>query len=129
GEIGPAALITKRHPAVGFLDRESLLSQSRIKDYFVRPPSQVIVVEQVLKSEHVDQALKGHEEWGAVALLTSNPQFKTELDQLALQRTSLSQCGAVESASSWVDALLYRMNPKHNQRRRPTWYVVCERSA
>ncbi|MGE3387862.1 MAG: hypothetical protein AB7K41_14125, partial [Bdellovibrionales bacterium] len=42
GEIGPAALITKRHPAVGFLDRESLLSQSRIKDYFVRPPSQVI---------------------------------------------------------------------------------------
>jgi len=127
GEIGPAAEINQQFQSAALIDKKSLLSQSRIKDYFVRPPSTVISTEELLSPQMVDETLEQQPLWQAVGLLTSDLEVKSELENLSGTSTQLAHCGPLHAASSWTDAFIYRMNPSHNQRRRPTWYVVCER--
>ena len=61
------------------------------------------------------------------ALLTSVPEAFDRIRALSEQVSSRLQCGRAIEATSAVDRLLFRLNPKHNQRRRPTLYILCER--
>ena len=127
GEIEPIAEINMRFPQVVLIDKKSLLSQSRIKDFFVRPPSAIVTTTDSLTANLIDHTIEQQPVWQAVGLLTADLEVKTELEQVANSMTAKTNCGPIFTASNWTDALIYRMNPRHNQRRRPTWYVVCER--
>jgi hypothetical protein len=129
GEIEPPALTQKNYGSVVYLDHESLFGMSRFQFYFLRPPS---VFEKVGRADfnaaRVDRALADNPANKAVVLITSDPEAQDELRLLAGIQTISARCLELRKSGSAIDGLLYKMNPKHNQRRRPTWYLVCERS-
>jgi hypothetical protein len=63
-----------------------------------------------------------------VVLLTSDPSARDQLRVLEGVQSVEGHCQNLREAGSLIDRLLYKMNPKHNQRRRPTWYLICERT-
>lgn len=127
GEVGPAAEISHDYAKVVYLDNGSLLAQSRIKDFFVRSPSEAVAISDEFSAKLVDDWLAKNSEWQAVAMLSSNQELSADLIEMAGTTTGLAKCGQFHTASSAVDMALFSLNPKHNQRRRPTWYLVCER--
>lgn len=128
GEIEPPAYAESRYHNVIYLDHESLFGISRIQFYFLRPPSFLEKVgPEDFNVNKIDEELRGHREEKAVVLLTSIPDVRDQLHALEKIRTAESQCLSMRTSGSMIDRLLYAMNPKHNQRRRPTWYLVCER--
>lgn len=128
GEIEPPAYAEKKFGRVLYLDERSLVGQSRSLFYFLRSPSalQPIEPEKIQVSE-VDQKLRIHPELRAVVVMTSQPESLPNLEGLANARTSEARCEELRQAQSLVDRALFKLNPKHNQRRRPTWYVACAR--
>lgn len=128
GEIEPPAYIQSRYGNVTYLDYESLFGASRFQFYFLRPPSELKpVLPEEFTATRIDDELESNRERHAVALLTSDPAASEKLRALAGVRTLSAQCRELRQAGSLVDRLLYKLNPKHNQRRRPTWYLTCER--
>lgn len=129
GEIEPPAYVESRYGKVTYLDYESLFGASRFQFYFLRPPSVLEKVDAADFNAHrVDEALNAHPDHRAVVLLTSNPQARDQLRAMEGVSTMEGRCLQLRTAGSVVDRALYTMNPKHNQRRRPTWYLVCERN-
>lgn len=130
GEIEPPALMESRYGAVIYLDHESLFGKSRFQFYFLRPPSQLRPVStEEFNAARVDQELADNPKHLALVMLTSNPEARPQLEALSGIKTLEAQCLKVEASGSLIDRLLYSLNPKHNQRRRPTWYLTCERSS
>lgn len=128
GEIEPPAYVQSRYGEVIYLDHLSLFGKSRFQFYFLRPPAKIQSVERTdLNAHSVDSALAGGAPFNAAVLLTSEPEARAQLLALEGISTIEAVCGKVRSAGSLVDRLIYAMNPKHNQRRRPTWYLICER--
>lgn len=129
GEIEPPAYIESHYKKVVYLDDESLFGASRFQFYFLRPPSLLQPVDASAFNAHsIDEAFEKHPDFNAVALLTSKPEDQSQLHALEDIQTLSAKCSEMRTAGSVVDRLLYRLNPKHNQRRRPTWYLICERS-
>jgi hypothetical protein len=128
GEIEPPAYVESRYKNVVYLDHESLFGQSRFQFYFLRPPSVLQEVDkQSFNANKIDEALALDSRYRAVVLLTSVPEVRDQLHALEGMKTMDSQCLQTREAGSLIDRLLYSLNPKHNQRRRPTWYLICER--
>lgn len=130
GEIEPPAYAQNRYKDVVYLDHESLFGKSRFQFYFLRPPSRLqTVTAEELNAHSIDVAIAGDPVYKAAVLLTSNPAARAQIYALEGIKTGEASCGRVRAAGSLIDRLLYALNPKHNQRRRPTWYLICERSA
>jgi hypothetical protein len=128
GEIEPPAYAESRYHSVMYLDHGSLLGISRIRFYFLRPPSDIeSVSKEDLNARRIDEALEAHSDINAVVLLTSAPDALNELHALEGIQTMESRCQTLRSAGSLIDRMIYALNPKHNERRRPTWYLVCAR--
>jgi hypothetical protein len=129
GEIEPPAYAESHYGKVIYLDQDSLFGISRIQFYFLRPPSLLRHVKpEELNVSSIDEALYEYPEHRAVVLLTSVPETRDQLHALEGIKTAAAQCLSMRAAGSVLDRLLFALNPKHNQRRRPTWYLVCERS-
>lgn len=128
GEIEPPAYVQKNYGEVVYLDHASLFAQSRFQFYFLRPPSELREVERTdLNAHSVDESLSANKDWKAAVLLTSDIESREQLRALQGISTLEASCGEIRAAGSPIDRLLYSLNPKHNQRRRPTWYLICER--
>ncbi len=129
GEIEPPAYAQSRFGEVIYLDHASLFGKSRFQFYFLRGGAKIMSVERTdLNAHSVDAALGDGATYNAAVLLTSEPEARPQLESLEGIATIEATCGQVRTAGSLVDRLLYSLNPKHNQRRRPTWYLICERS-
>ena len=129
GEIEPAAIAESRYGAVTYLDHESLFGMSRVQFYFLRPPSVLQAVgPESFNVNAIDEALERNPAHKAVALLTSVPDTRDQLHALEGVETWEARCLKMQTSGSLIDRLLYSLNPAHNQRRRPTWYLFCERS-
>jgi hypothetical protein len=130
GEIEPAALAECSLKNVAYIDYQSLFSASLIQFYFLRPPSQIFPVDlHDLNLEKAEMILDQHPELNGAALLTSEPAAFPLVQALAHQSSKNLHCGPSREATSFVDRLLYRLNPRHNQRRRPTVYILCEKKS
>lgn len=128
GEIEPPAFVQSRYKDVIYLDYESLFGASRFQFYFLRPPSELATVApSEFTATRIDDELQKNETRQAVVMLTSDPDAQKSLRALENVRTAESQCLDMREAGSLIDRLLYKANPRHNQRRRPTWYLICER--
>lgn len=130
GEIEPPAYAQSRYGEVIYLDYQSLFGKSRFQFYFLRPPAERREVQShELNANAVDESLAANSAFNAAVLLTSLPEARAQLNAMAGINTMESACGEVREAGSLIDKLLYALNPKHNQRRRPTWYLICERKS
>jgi phosphatidylinositol glycan class B len=128
GEIEPAAIAQDYFGSVAYIDHESLFQKSMIQFYFLRPPSQILPTGLGgLNLGYAEEVLKTNTELRGVEILTSVPAAFAAIESLSEQSSDLVRCGKSQIATSMVDRLLYRLNPKHNQRRRPTYYILCER--
>jgi hypothetical protein len=128
GEIEPAARAEQNFGAVAYLDHESLFAKSLIQFYFLRPPGQIFEVDEGgLRLERAAEILAENPALKGVEILTSNPASFETLRSLGGQARDKIKCGETQEATSLVDRLLFRLNPKHNQRRRPSLYILCER--
>jgi len=128
GEIEPPALIENRYKKVLFYDFESLFGQSRFQFYFLRPPSVLQKIEAAdFSAGTVDRGLADHKDLKAVAFLSSSAEGFDRLRTIEGISTMEAECLKIKQSGSVMDRLLFAMNAKHNQRRRPTWYLVCER--
>ncbi len=128
GEIEPPAILENKYKAVLFLDYESLFGQSRFQFYFLRPPSVLEKIGTIDFATHkVDQGLSEHKDLKAVAFLTSSQDGYDRLRTIEGISTMEAECSKIQTSGSIMDHLLFTLNAKHNQRRRPTWYLVCER--
>jgi hypothetical protein len=78
-------------------------------------------------AHRIDEGLSQHVEARAAAFVTSNTDGFERMKMMEGLGTLEAQCGSIQSSGSLMDRLLYGLNPKHNQRRRPTWYLVCVR--
>lgn len=130
GEIEPAAEAQRAFRDVAYIDHQSLFSISLIQFYFLRPPSQIFqVASQDLTLAKAASVLKEHPELKGAAILTSDPSAFADMKALDHQTSNGLRCGPALEATSFVDRLLYRLNPRHNERRRPTAYILCERAS
>jgi hypothetical protein len=129
GEIEPAAYAEHKYGRVLYLDNESLFGQSKFLPYFLRPPSRMEPIgPNDMQMSKIDQSLQAHPDIQAVMMMTSAVDAVDFLRSMVQIKTIESQCGELRQAGSLMDRVLYNLNPKHNQRRRPTWYVVCART-
>jgi hypothetical protein len=80
-----------------------------------------------LSATRIDEILEQPQKHKAVVLLTSTLSSRDALRALEGLRTANSQCLQMHTSGSLVDRLVYALIPKPNPRRRPTWYLVCER--
>jgi hypothetical protein len=129
GEIGPPALVEGRYREVLFLDYKSLFGVSRSRAFFLRPPSALEKIELTDFAAHrVDRSLSDHGRVKAVAFVTSDREGFERMRLIEGVSTVEGHCLNIEESGSFMDKLLFKMNPKHNQRRRPTWFLVCERA-
>lgn len=128
GEIGPPAFAESHFHSVIYLDDQSLFGMSRIRDYYLRPPSLVVPVDKEdLNARKIDESLEAHPKIKAAVLLTSVKDALPELHALEGIQTMEARCREMRTSGSLIDRILYGLNPKHNERRRPTWYLVCVR--
>lgn len=130
GEIEPPAYAESRFGNVVYLDYKSLFSMSRVRFYFLRPPSVLIDIgAEDIGQNKVQMSLSDYPDAKAVVLLTSVASERHRLEELAGRSIADSHCETVRTAGSLIDRLIYSLNPKHNQRRRPTWYLICVRGS
>lgn len=61
----------------------------------------------------------------AVVLAAPEPMNPHPLEKLAGQKTDSIVCSDVQTGSSLTDRLIYTLNPRRNERRRPTHYITC----
>lgn len=128
GEIEPPAYVESHYKNVIYLDNQSLFGESRFQFYFLRPPSVLKSVEsQDFNLHRIDEEMESEQHPQAVVLLTSKEDSREQLRALEQVQGLSSACKSLRRAGSVIDRLLFRLNPKHNQRRRPTWYLICER--
>lgn len=128
GEIEVGAVAQEKFGTVGYLDYNSLFGESLTQFYFLRPQSLLVkVTESELSLTRAASILSENKTLNGVAILTSEPQAFARIQSLNASSSGEVSCGETRVASSMVDRLLYSLNPRHNQRRRPTVYILCER--
>jgi hypothetical protein len=127
GEIGPAAQIQSQSNKVLYIDRDSLMGLGFMHELFLRPPARMEKVTQPISAQLMDKFLPELQSLDGFALLTSNPDYKPELDIFRLKVWQDFKCSEQQEMNSLTDTWLYKMNSKKNYRRRPTWFVTCWR--
>jgi hypothetical protein len=103
-------------------------AHSYFHDFFIRRPTIAEFYEEnELSSHSLDQLYREHRTHDTIAVITSDAEAEKELKQLSGQETLLGHCSALKTASSIFDRLLFAANPRHNQRRSPSYVLICQR--
>lgn len=128
GEIEPLFKVEKEADRFLILDDESVLNQSRITEYFTRRNSALVAYSDDLKDKwNAKESINGFK-FDTLSIVTSNKDRLPYLKQVRDSLSTTQKCSSIETAGSFTDGLLYKLNPKHNQRRRPTWFFYCKYS-
>ncbi|GIL18062.1 MAG: hypothetical protein BroJett040_18130 [Oligoflexia bacterium] len=125
GEIGFPAEIQQQSNKVLYFDRDSLVGLGYMHEIFIRPPSKLIKLTDKISNEALAPYRHELQNMDGFVLLTSNPDYRGELQVFSGKMALWFQCSVESEKNSLTDALIYKMNPKRNYRRRPTWAVVC----
>ncbi|MBC7464765.1 MAG: hypothetical protein H7256_02135 [Bdellovibrio sp.] len=124
GEVGVPAKLSRQSSRVLYLDRNSLVGQGQMSEYFIRAGSSLERRPAIISNDELMNQW-GSKEFEAIAIMTSQTEILPELNLLSSQDFKNMHCSETQEESSFVDGIIYRMNPKRNQRRKPTWFVVC----
>ncbi len=117
GEMEPAAVISSLQKKTLYLDLNSPFGDSDRKDFFIRSPSSV--EKRQTQVTNVELASRFAEGWDVIAILTGKLSDALELKNLG--------CSQLQTAESLSDKILLFLNPAENARRKPTYYVICEK--
>ncbi len=124
GEIGVPARLSNESSHVLYIDRESLVGKGEMWEFFIRSGAHMEPQKSPVAMWEITEQLSS-KKYDAIAVMTSKTDDLSELESLSEDDQKEYQCSKVYKESSMIDSLIYKMNPGHNERRRPTWYVVC----
>ncbi len=79
---------------------------------------------QNINESSLTQYLVGNK-FQQVIIISSNPDRLEQMQKLADKKSNNVSCGQLLYASSLIDSIAFKLNPKHNKRRAPAMYVVC----
>jgi hypothetical protein len=128
GEIGIPAQIQSRSDRVLYFDRDSMIGQGDMHELFLKSTSQLEKVTEPVTEDlltRYDGQLSAME---GFVIATSEESYRTELQAFSGKVWNQFTCAQEQVMLSLTDGWLYKMNPKKNYRRRPSWFVSCWRS-
>lgn len=126
GEIGVPAKISSLTSNALYIDRDSLVGQGEMWEFFIRDKSKLNKLDHAVTMTDLDVEFKQNK-YDLITIMTSNPEIQPELENLHLQSNEDIKCTEVNAENSVIDNLIYKMNPKKNQRRKPTWFIICHK--
>ncbi len=132
GEVGPAAHISSYSKNVLYLDYGSIMGAGRFRLAFIPREKDLMTMGESLTQAQdptpLIQQSKADRNIDGYALLTSQESILPLLQEKAAQieRELQTKCSAWVKETSFLDEWIYKMNPKSNQRRRPTWWQYCQ---
>jgi hypothetical protein len=128
GLIGPFGEIEENHSQVLYLDYDDVPMRNYMAPFFVRAPSQHIVVpDQTPSTQFVETTFEQHKDLDTLVLMSIREENEEPLRSVYAQLQLEFHCGKVLTATSLSDQILFKLNPVLNRRRRPTTYFVCHR--
>lgn len=129
GEVTPVARISQLSKDVLFVDLESVPGKGRFRDVFVAQRERFISLAAVPSTAEV-ASLRETKGYRDIALLTSREDWLGGVEKLRsdIEAQMGLRCTPLQRENSFLDDLIYKMNPKSNQRRRPTWWSLCSQS-
>ena len=128
--VAPYAAITSKFRKPLIVYDQAQIGLFNFKEFFVRSAElDRIYQNKSIGNIDIDNMLRKSPQAEAAAVLTSSEEVLVDLERLAGHQTAQSSCNAVVRTGSFFDRILFSLNPTHNTRRRPTWYLICERRA
>ncbi len=127
GEIGIPARVQALSDKVLYLDRDSMMGQGDMYELFLKPTSKLEKVSEPLSADAIAKYNPILQTMEGFVVATSNADFRGELQALAGNTLDNFKCSQEEEMISLTDSWLYKMNPKKNYRRRPSWFITCWR--
>jgi Alg9-like mannosyltransferase family len=121
GEYEPLRFVESLNKPILVWDYKSLLSEGYFRERLLHAPA---TYSENLKWPVAEDFEK--QNLTSVLLLTSYPEQANELEQLSVSNWD---CGPVQKIQSLADSVIFRLNPRFNWRRKPTWMRLCEKSA
>ncbi len=127
GLIGPFGDIESKFDRVLYLDYDDIVMRNGMMGYFVRPPSQHILVKTNPDFTDAQARFEEHKELSHLVLLSRQQENEKPFKEVFGKLAQSYQCGELLRANSLSDQVLYWLNPNINERRRPTEYFICHR--
>ena len=125
-EIQPMAAVEGQFAKLKVIDLKSLLGQSWVRQYYLRPPTKLLhwptdtgSLQSHLKSLPPTSTNAGY-------LFVTSESHLAQSIGATIKEFFPGECQPTQVATSPTDQLIYKLNPKRNQRRRPSWYWICE---
>ena len=125
GVVKPLAEAEKAFHKFVVLETKALLQESELRSMFLVRGSEELNVSADEVDRRFMEKLFLEKDFAGALWITSEPEVAARYKFMQNTQEKLYHCGPVEEASSLIDGVIYRLNPKHNQRRRPSWYLLC----
>lgn len=128
GVVEPLAMAEKSYAKFVALETKSLMQESELRSMFLVRGSQEMPVEQSQIGRVFLEKLFAEKDFDGVVWVTSDADVAALYRFMENTEEKNFHCGSVHKAASLMDSIIYKLNPKHNQRRRPSWYLMCGKS-
>ncbi len=122
GDLAPAVDFRSHYETGVCLETEPILSSSFLPNaHYLKQPLQYRQVENEKINEGlVNEIFSSQKEVQGILVVTRH-ENGGNLNLL------FYRCDSVKRGSSFLDSVIYHLNPKRNVRRRPVYYVICHR--
>lgn len=128
GVVKPLAEAEKSFHKFAVLETQSLMQESQLRSMFLKRGSEEFNISPgevgISRLEKVFSQ-KGPEGFDGVLWVTSEPEVAAMYRLMENLDEKTFRCGTTKKASSLIDGVIYKLNPKHNKRRRPSWFLLC----
>jgi hypothetical protein len=129
GLIGPFGDIEMQYSHVLYVDYDNVVMKNYMAPFFVRSPSLHVVLEnEQPELQQVTDLFAQHPDLNTLVLMSISEEKEEAFHHTYVQLQEKYKCSVEMTATSLSDEVLVKLNPKLNQRRRPTSYFICQRS-
>lgn len=132
GVVKPLAEAEKAFDRFLVLETQSLVQESRLRSMFLTRAKGDDSEEMTVSAGEVRPSLLekifSEDKFDGVLWVTSEPEVAAMYRLMENSNEKLYHCETVQKASSMIDSVIYQLNPKHNQRRRPSWFLLCSKN-
>ena len=125
GVVEPLAKAEKEFRKFAVLETKSLMQESELRSMFLVRGSQEVPVDAGQVGRVFLEKFFAEKDFDGVVWVTSDPDVSALYRFMEKTEEKNFRCGTVEKAASIIDTVIYKLNPKHNQRRRPSWFLLC----
>ena len=124
GVVVPLSQVSKQFQNVRIFDLGSPVADSKIWKVFLSEYSDLVQVENI-DAHLIDETFRRSSPIEAVLICAAKPDKVAQLLALSQITSPVFRCTEAQEAGSWIDRLIFKMNPRRNVRRQPNWWMIC----